>query len=62
MRDEARPLLEDMRSIGDATRGEALLSVAAEDRDRLYDTLTLMKSNLVQACRLGAGDKEKNHG
>jgi MarR family transcriptional regulator, transcriptional regulator for hemolysin len=62
MRDEARPLLEDMRSIGDAARGEALAGVTGEDRDRLYDTLTLMKSNLVQACRLGAGDKEKNHG
>ncbi|KAA0697444.1 MarR family transcriptional regulator [Neorhizobium sp. P12A] len=62
MREEAKPLLVDMRSIGDAARGEALDGVSAEDRERLSEILTLMKSNLIQACRLGAGDKEKNHG
>jgi DNA-binding MarR family transcriptional regulator len=62
MREEARPLLVQMRSIGDAARGEALAGVSAEDHEHLYQTLTLMKSNLVQACRMAAGDKETNHG
>ncbi len=62
MRDEARPLLVEMRKIGDAARSDALTGVSADDNDRLYQTLTLMKSNLVQACRPPAGDKETNHG
>lgn len=60
--EEARPLLVEMRKLGDVTRGEALAGLSAEDRERLYDMLALMKSNLVQACRLGVGEKEKDHG
>jgi MarR family transcriptional regulator, transcriptional regulator for hemolysin len=60
--EDARPLLVDMRKLGDVTRGEALAGLSSEDRDRLFDMLSLMKSNLVQACRLGVGDQEKNHG
>jgi DNA-binding MarR family transcriptional regulator len=62
MRDEARPLLIQMRSLGDTTRGEALEGVSDEEHDRLFETLTLMKSNLVLACRSAAGGKETNHG
>jgi MarR family transcriptional regulator for hemolysin len=62
MCDEARPLLIQMRSLGDTTRGEALEGVSAEENHRLFETLILMKSNLVQACRTAAGGKETNHG
>ena len=62
MRDEARPLLDTMRSLGDQTRREALRGVPIEEHERLYQLLTLMKSNLVQACRTTVGDKETNHG
>jgi len=62
MREEARPLLDTMRSLGDQTRKEALDGVSSEDHERLYQLLTLMKSNLVQACRAAVGDKETNHG
>ena len=61
MREDARPLLDDMRSIGDQTRTEALEGVSAEEQARLYKLLALMKSNLVQACRTTAGVKETNH-
>ncbi|ENN85699.1 putative transcriptional regulator protein, MarR family [Rhizobium freirei PRF 81] len=62
MREEARPLIDAMRDIGDETRKEALDGVSAEDRDRLYELLTLMKSNLINACRSKAVDKEIQHG
>ncbi|MGG6897091.1 MULTISPECIES: MarR family winged helix-turn-helix transcriptional regulator [Rhizobium] len=62
MREEARPLIDAMRDIGDQTRKEALDGVSPEDRDRLYELLTLMKSNLLNACRSKAVDKEIQHG
>jgi len=62
MSDKARPLLDPMRSLGDQTRKEALDGVSSEDHERLYQLLTLVKSNLVQACRATVGDKETNHG
>lgn len=62
LRDEARPLMVDMRALGDLTRGEALSDVAPEDIDRLHDTLTIMKTNLVKSCRAAVADKETHHG
>lgn len=62
MRDEAFPLLADMRAIGDATRGEALDGVCAEQREQLFQILLLMRTNLVQACRTPAAGNEQNHG
>lgn len=62
MRDEARPLMDTMRGMGDLTRREALQGASAEDQERLYELLTLMKSNLVSACRSKAVDKELQHG
>src|SRR5262245_34959914 len=50
LRDEARPLIAEMREIGDATRAEALAGVSAEDRARLLEILTTMKGNLTEAC------------
>jgi MarR family transcriptional regulator, transcriptional regulator for hemolysin len=62
MRDEARPLLAAMRNFGETTRAEALEGVSSADRERLSDVLTLVKTNLVQACRTPVAEKEINHG
>lgn len=62
LREEARPLMIDMRALGDMTRGEALLDVPPEDIHRLHDTLTTMKTNLVKSCRSAVADKETHHG
>jgi MarR family transcriptional regulator for hemolysin len=62
MRNEARPLLDAMRNLGEATRAEALDGISSADRERLSDVLTLVKTNLVQACRSPVGEKETNHG
>ncbi|MGO7609511.1 MarR family transcriptional regulator, partial [Rhizobium ruizarguesonis] len=51
MRDEAHPLLAEMSELGDTTRAEALQSVSAEKREQLFHILSVMKTNLVQACR-----------
>ena len=42
----AHPLIDDIMAIGSATRGQALDGVSEEDRDRLFDILSRMKSNL----------------
>ena len=62
MREEARPLMDAMRGIGEETRQEALDGASSEDQERLYDLLTLMKSTLISACRSKAVDKELQHG
>jgi MarR family transcriptional regulator, transcriptional regulator for hemolysin len=62
LREETRPLLASMRVIGEATRAEALADVPAEDREHLIRTLTLMKSNLIDACQMPVEDGKKNHG
>lgn len=62
MREEAHPLLAEMRELGDATRAEALNGVSPEHRDHLFQILSEMKTNLVQACRTPVAEKEQNHG
>jgi DNA-binding MarR family transcriptional regulator len=64
MREEAHPLLAEMRGLGDVTRGEALEDVSAEEREQLFQILSQMKTNLVQACRtpLALAENETNHG
>jgi DNA-binding MarR family transcriptional regulator len=64
MREEAHPLLAEMRGLGDATRGEALEAVSAEEREQLFEVLSQMKTNLVQACRtpLALAENETHHG
>jgi len=54
LKEAARPLLVAMQPFGEATRAEALGGVSEEDRQRLFQTLTLMKSNLVAACQAPA--------
>jgi MarR family transcriptional regulator, transcriptional regulator for hemolysin len=48
--DAARPLLDEMRTLGEVTRGEALTGVSDAEREQLMQLLTRMKSNLVAAC------------
>lgn len=58
----AHPILAQMRGIGDVTRGEALTGISDQDRTQLLNTLTIMKSNLLEACRLPVDGTEANHG
>jgi MarR family transcriptional regulator for hemolysin len=60
LRDEARPLIAEMREIGDATRAEALAGVSPEDRQRLLEILTTMKGNLTEACIPQPIDEEEH--
>jgi MarR family transcriptional regulator, transcriptional regulator for hemolysin len=59
---ETRPLLKQMRDLGNAARSDALKDIPPEERDCLFKTLTLMKSNLLEACRASAGNKETHYG
>eukprot|EP01035_Chromulina_nebulosa_P015230 gene15230-20176_t len=61
MRDAARPLLDAMRELGEQTRGEALDGVSPEQREQLFGLLSVMKTNLVQACRTPAVENETKH-
>ena len=58
----ARPLLADMLPIAEATRAEALEGVTLENRDRLFETLNLMKTNLMAANRAPIPEKEAYYG
>ena len=62
MREEAGPVLTHMRGVGELTRGEATEGVPAEDLHNLFETLTLMKTNLVRSCRTALADQETHHG
>ncbi len=57
-----RPLLADIRAIGDATRGEALAGLSEEALGQLFETLTLMKTNLIEACHAPVDDRKISHG
>jgi len=62
LKEAALPLLEVMREIGDATRSEAFDGVTQEERDQLFNILSTMKTNLVQACRTPVAENETKHG
>lgn len=62
MCEAAHPILAEMREIGDVTRGEALESITPEQRDQLFHILSVMKTNLVQACRSPVAENETKHG
>jgi MarR family transcriptional regulator, transcriptional regulator for hemolysin len=59
---EAHPILKEIRGIGEVTRAEALTGISDQDRIQLLNTLTIMKSNLLEACRLPVDGKEASHG
>jgi DNA-binding MarR family transcriptional regulator len=62
MREEARPLLAEMRIIGEETRGEAFQSISPEQRELLSEILSVMKTNLLLACRTPVVENETKHG
>jgi DNA-binding MarR family transcriptional regulator len=62
LKDAARPLVADMQPIAAATRAEALKGVSDENRERLFETLELMKSNLMAANRAPIPEKEAHYG
>ncbi|MET1028052.1 MAG: MarR family transcriptional regulator [Dongiaceae bacterium] len=62
LRDEARPLITTMQEIGAATRADALAGLPQAKHDLLFEALTLMKTNLLEACNQPVDDEEANHG
>jgi MarR family transcriptional regulator for hemolysin len=62
LRPAAHPSISLLRVIGETTRGEALVGLSEADQEHLARTLTLMKSNLIEACSLPVLDKEASHG
>ncbi len=62
LKEAARPLLLAIQPLGEAARAEALSGVSEEDRDRLLQTLTLMKTNLMAASRTPVVEKEAHYG
>ena len=51
-----------MQPLAEATRAEALSGVSPENRDRLIETLELMKTNLTAANRPPIPEKEAYYG
>jgi DNA-binding MarR family transcriptional regulator len=47
----ARPLIEELREVGNVTRAEALAGLSDEKRALLLEALTQMKTNLIEACQ-----------
>ncbi len=62
LRPEALPLLEVMRGMGRATRGEAFAGLPEAQETKLLKTLCQMKSNLLAACAQPVADQEKIDG
>jgi DNA-binding MarR family transcriptional regulator len=62
LKEAARPLLLAMQPLGEATRAEALSGISDEDRDRLFQTLSVMKANLMAASRIPGVEKEAHYG
>jgi len=58
---QAHPLLEIMLSNGQKTRDEAFVGLSADAQQHLLQTLSLVKSNLLEACAQPAVDREKVH-
>jgi len=62
LKPSAGPLLDSMRELGDFTRAEALAGVSAEDQERLMQTLSTMRANLLEACNKPNEDQVAHHG
>jgi MarR family transcriptional regulator for hemolysin len=62
LKEAARPLIEAMQRIGEATRAETFEGVSESERGLLVESLIRMKSNLTTACRAPAEMKETHYG
>lgn len=60
--ERARPLLDEIFSVGAQTRAEALAGVPEAERDRLFDILVFMKSNLVSLTAAPGSERSAGHG
>lgn len=61
----ARPLLAEIFAIGAQTRGEAMKGLADEDRERLFEILSSMKTNLIDKlseAKEATGERRASHG
>lgn len=56
----ARSLLDEICGLGEETRAEALKDIPDADRQRLFEMLETMKTNLVEGCRAAAEVEKKN--
>jgi DNA-binding MarR family transcriptional regulator len=59
---DAHPSLAVLFKIGERTRAEALAGLSAPLQAQLVETLSLMKTNLVEACGTPLLDDEASHG
>ena len=55
----AHPLIDDIFAIDALTRGEALDGVLQDNRDRLFDILSSMKTNLLGKLAMGGERRVK---
>ena len=53
--EEVQPVLDEMRRLSEKTRAEAFEGVPEEDREKLIDTLLLIKANMLKD---GGGDDD----
>jgi DNA-binding MarR family transcriptional regulator len=58
----ARPKLEQLRTLGDLTRGEALKGVSEADRACLLRTLQVLKANLMESCDAPVAEQQRKRG
>ena len=62
LKDAARPMLETMQRIGEATRAETLAGVSEAERAQMVQSLMRMKTNLTSACRAPAEIRDAYYG
>ena len=62
LRDEVRPLLDEIHALADVTRAEALSGIASARLAEAFDVLSEIKTNLVAACETPIAEKEQKHG
>jgi MarR family transcriptional regulator for hemolysin len=62
LRQAAHPLLAEIRDIANATWDESLDGLPDDALADLLETLTLLKTNLIEACHTTADDRKLSHG
>ena len=60
MTSQSHSFLDEMRSLGEQTRSEALAGIDENERTRLARILETMKLNLIEGCRPSAGNGNRN--
>ena len=61
LREEVRPLLDEIHALADATRAEALKDIAGERLEETFTVLSEIKNNLVLACEAPIAEQERKH-